>query len=313
MGMEERINWIEGTPLGLTLREIERTDPHLHEDVIELTLCLSGEIKMSFIFEEFTLRAGDFILVDMDTHYLYDGKDAVCASFYIRREDFEKKYPYIKSVFLVCEGTPDSSVPYDTPNHKRIKGILLAVLLYLIDEENGRDCTGTLVRAAEEIVDILVNKFDIVYFYHPDLEISEKNYKRHQLMMDYMYRNYTEDLSVKDIAEAFSVSEAYVTELFAKYSLGFRRILSFVRMCKAEKLLLYTDMSILQISAACNFSDQKYLYQTFKYWYGYTPSQFKNQYFKGIRNMDIEKIVDVRDVAGYVEKLTREHFKDTFL
>ena len=313
MHIEEQINWIEGTPLGLALREIQHTNPHIHDDVIELTLCLSGEIKMSYIFEEFILKSGDFILVDRDTHYLYHGKDAICASFYIRREDFESKYPHIKSIFFVCEGTPESSVPFNTVNHNRIKGILLAILLCMIDASAKPDFCEKLTRATEEIIDILVNKFDIIYFYHPDLEISEKNYRRHQLMMDYMYRNYTEDISIRDIANEFSVSEAYVTELFTKHSLGFRRQLAFIRLCYAERLLLYTDMSILQISAACNFSDQKYLYKTFKYWYNCTPNQFKNQYFKGISNRKIEKPINIENIVDYVEKLTREHFKDTFL
>ena len=60
----EKINWIEGTPLGVNIREIEYIAPHVHYDIVEITLCLLGEIKMSYCFEEFTLSPGDVILVD---------------------------------------------------------------------------------------------------------------------------------------------------------------------------------------------------------------------------------------------------------
>ena len=42
----EKINWIEGTPLGVNIREIEYIAPHVHNDIVEITLCLSGEIAL---------------------------------------------------------------------------------------------------------------------------------------------------------------------------------------------------------------------------------------------------------------------------
>lgn len=310
----EKINWIEGTPLGVNIREIEYIAPHVHNDIVEITLCLSGEIKMSYCFEEFTLGPGDFILVDKDTHYLYDGKDAVCASFYIDLKYFEEKYPYINHLYFVCEGTPGSSVPYNTENHKQLKGILLAILLFMLETPEGEaGFNQKITEGCNNVIDIIMNKFDIIFFYEPQLEITEKSLMRCRLIMDYIFRHQQENITVGDLAREFGLSEAYITEFLKKYFLGFRKMVAFTRLCHAETLLLYTDMNILQISEACNFSDPKYLYETFDFWYECTPNQFRKKYSKEMGNESRVKELHIDDVITPVVKMTRKHFMDTFL
>ena len=137
MFYEEKIPWIKGTPLGIRIRNIEFVPTHLHESVIEIIFCMKGSVKFSYGFEEFKLSAGEFISVDKDAHFLFEGEaDNVCVSFYIDLKWFLEKHPYITSLLFVCEATKESSIPYPTYYHKQMRGTLLAILFYLSTHED---------------------------------------------------------------------------------------------------------------------------------------------------------------------------------
>lgn len=310
----EKIQWDDNSPINVKVRKIDYIAPHIHENTVEITMCLVGEIKFSYYFEEFTLKPGDFILVDHDTHYMYDGKDAVCVSYYLNLDYFEKEFPFIKNLLFVCENTADSSIPYNTYKHKHLKGVLLAILLFMLQHpEKDHEYIKKMNEAAGKIMEVVMEHFDIIFFYNPQLQISEKAFARWRKITDYLFTHFTEDISIKNIADEFGMSEAYTTEFVSKYTLGFRQMLAYVRMCHAEKLLLYSDMSIMEVSEACNFSDPKYLYKTFRYWYDCTPTQFRKQYLNEMNKENMAHDLDISDLLEPVTEMTKKHFIDLLL
>lgn len=310
----EKIQWDDDLPINIKIRNIDYIAPHIHEDTVEITMCIQGEIKFSYYFEEFTLKPGDFILVDHDTHYMYDGKDAVCVSYYLNLDYFEKEFPFIKNLLFVCEYTADSSIPYNTNKHKLLKGILLAILLYMLEHpEKGADYKERMTEAAHKIMNAVMEYFDIIFFYNPEMQISNKAFVRWRCIMDYLFSHFDENISIKDLAQEFGMSEAYTTEFVAKYTLGFRQMLAYVRMCHAEKLLLYTDKSIIEISEACNFSDPKYLYKVFRDWYNCTPTQFRKQYLNEMNKENVAEDLEISDLLEPVTEMTKKHFVDMLL
>ncbi len=116
----EQIQWIKGTALGVTVRDIHFVAPHAHEKMIEITMCLKGNLVFSYCFEEFRLGVGEFILVDRDTHFLYSDKGAICVSFYINLEQERGIYRKLINQMFVCEGTADSEVEHNTSDHKNM-------------------------------------------------------------------------------------------------------------------------------------------------------------------------------------------------
>lgn len=310
----EKIQWDENLPINVKIRNIDYIAPHIHEDTVEITMCLEGEIKFSYYFEEFTLKPGDFILVDHDTHYMYDGKDAVCVSYYLNLDYFEKEFPFIKNLLFVCEYTAGSSIPYNTYKHKFLKGILLATLLYMLEHpEHDKEYIKKMTEAAHKIMETVMEHFDIIFFYNPELQISDKAFDRCRQLMNYMFSHFNENITIGDLAREFNISEAYATEFISKYSLGFGPMLAYVRMCHAEKLLLYTDKSIIEISEACNFSDPKYLYKVFRHWYDCTPTQFRKQYLNEMNKENIAEDLEISDLLDPVTEMTKKHFVDMLL
>ena len=314
MNVGEKINWIKGTPIGITIRSIDYVAPHDHEGVLELILCLTGKITISYFFEEFTLEPGEFILVDKDAHLLYVKEPGICASIYIDLSFFKKKYPYIDTVFFVCEGTRQSKVPYNTYDHKYLKAMLLALLTVVLERtEDSPDYLKNINKFSSNIVELLLNKFDIIFWYHPNLSIKPDAILRYRRMMDYMARRQTEKVDIADLSEEFQLSKVYISEFLSSISLGFRKMLNFNRACRAEKMLINTRMNILDISEACGFSDPKYLYETFEAWYQCTPHQFRKKYLSEAGKENIETHLPVAEIAVPLESLRKEHFIELFI
>lgn len=314
MNAGDNTNKIEDTPIDIIIREIDYIAPQVHADVVEIILCLSGEVTISYCFEEFTLKTGEFILVDKDAYYLYNGNGAICASFYIDLSFFKAKYPYIDSLFFVCEGTKESRVPFDTYNHKYLKAMLIALLTYVSENTDlNPDYVDKINKITLNIVDLLVNKFDIIYWYHPDLVIQESALLRHRMMMDYVFKHHTENINISILAEKFNLSDIYISEFISSISLGFRKMLNFIRASDAARLLISTDMNVLSISEACGFSDPKYLYKAFKEWYYCTPNEFRKKYLSEIGNEDVARRLRLSDIVGPLEQMRKEHFIDWFM
>lgn len=93
-------------------------------------------------------------------------------------------------------------------------------------------------------------------------------------------------LSLKEISEELGLSYTYVrTDIIERFGFGFRW-LKYTQMTeKAARLVLETDLTLMNIANQCGFSDQKYFIKYFKKFYECTPSQFRKQY-KGRNHKD---------------------------
>ena len=72
---------VGGTPLSISVYSVEKAPTKINEKgILEIIFCLKGSVKFSYAYEEFTLHAGEYISVDRDAYYLYDGQDNMCVS-----------------------------------------------------------------------------------------------------------------------------------------------------------------------------------------------------------------------------------------
>jgi AraC-like DNA-binding protein len=235
----------------------------------------------------------------------------VCSS---DLEWFSEKYPFITSLLFACEAMQESDKPYPTYHHKQLKGMLIAVLFYISNHKNhGGDFQNTIIIGAERIVDILIDHFDIVYYYNPDLRMKTELMERNRNMMVYFQTHYTEKITLDAVANEFNLTKAYISEFLRTYEIGFRKSLSYIRANKSEKLLLVTDMNIMDISEACGFSDPKYYYYAFKEWYKCTPRQFRQIYRNRMSVDGSERELSINEVIEPLNEMIFNHYLDLFL
>ena len=93
---------IGDSPLYISLYSVRQTATRINErGTLEIIFCLKGSVKFTYAYEEFTLHEGEYISVDKDAYYLYEGKDNICVSFYIDLNRYTDRYPFISSSMFI--------------------------------------------------------------------------------------------------------------------------------------------------------------------------------------------------------------------
>lgn len=92
----------------------------------------------------------------------------------------------------------------------------------------------------------------------------------------YIDSNYNEPLTLDGIAELCQLNPSYFSSKFKSVNgVGFKEYLNNVRIIRAEKLLLETDMSITEIAMKCGYETSNYFGDAFRRINGCSPSQFR--------------------------------------
>jgi AraC-like DNA-binding protein len=97
--------------------------------------------------------------------------------------------------------------------------------------------------------------------------------------VNYIDKNYRQDLQVKKIAEMSNYHPCYFTKLFKEtFNSSPVQYITRIRVEKSKKLLIATDRSISQIADEVGFNSPFYFASKFKSHTGLTPSEYRNAY-----------------------------------
>lgn len=291
----------------MLVRRISFIAPHAHENTIEITLCLDGSITFDYCFEEFRLKKGEFILVDRDTHYMHSGDNALCVSFYFDLLKMSGDFEGICNQMFICEGTSDSEYRYNTPEHRELKGMLIAILDYMLkDSEEPSDVDEDITRVANRIIGLIYTSFDVTRYRNKDNSLSDKTLRRMKKIVAYVFVHRTEKITLKDVADLVDISPEYLSLFLSNYAIGFEQLLGYIRSWHAERLLLTTDMSIAEVSEESGFSATKYMYGAFDFWYKCTPGEYRVKYRREMEKGDEFEEADIKDIEDEIIKITNE-------
>ena len=95
---------------------------------------------------------------------------------------------------------------------------------------------------------------------------------------NFIMENFTRKISLKEIAAIAGLSPPYFSTIF-KEEMGenLSKYLNRLRVEKASRLLLETEMSLSEIAACCCFEDQSWFSKIFKAYTGISPGKYRNQ------------------------------------
>jgi len=96
-------------------------------------------------------------------------------------------------------------------------------------------------------------------------------------ILSYVNANYSENITLEEVSERLGFDQSYFCRIF-KTATGatFTEYLNFVRICKAESMLLKTHSSILEISEQVGFSSVSYFNRIFKRYLNCSPRFYRN-------------------------------------
>lgn len=135
--------------------------------------------------------------------------------------------------------------------------------------------------------DLLLLKIKLLYLIH--YIYKEKLFKHNnnsdlvsqekiKYVISYIHKNYQNNITLNEISNVIYMSPNYFCSFFKKYTgLSFKEYLNNYRCEKAEKLILNTDLKILDIALLCGFDNISYFIRKFKNIYGYTPQIYRKK------------------------------------
>lgn len=92
----------------------------------------------------------------------------------------------------------------------------------------------------------------------------------------YIDTNYNEPLTLEGVANMYRLNPSYFSSKFKEVNgIGFKEYHNNVRIIRAEKLLLETDMSITEIAMKCGYETSNYFGDAFRRINNCSPSQFR--------------------------------------
>lgn len=315
--MAEDIIRIGDTPLSISVYSVESKPTMMNDPgMLEIIFCLQGSVRFAYAYEEFTLHAGEFVSVDKDAYYLYKGTPGNrCVSFLIDLTRYREVHPYIEDMLFVCEGLSEGTTNYPQHYYNMLKGLLISALKEMTGGPkagaDGSFDTQTIGRITDRIVDLFVNHFNIYFYHYQSQDIDTETMERLNLVNHYLYDHITETISLDDIAGELKLTPGYVSEMIRKYSIGFRKMLGYLRANASERYLLESNLTIMEISERCGFSDPKYYYKAFKGWYRCTPRQFRDRYCRDM--VRAIEFLDVSEISELLDGLLMEHYREIFL
>ena len=277
MNPEIKIRYENDLPVTIAAAHVTNCSMHSHPDTVEIIYVLKGTVDVKVSFENFALKAGDFVIVNYeDFHYINGkGKDNAVLSFFIDLSYLEKLIKHIRYITFACESftIQDSR----TEAVDLIRNLIQKAVADLILRREGYKTAVS--DTAFQIITILVDHFTILQYYLNERKLSSQKLEKYYRIMKKLDEEYQNKTLIEDISKSEFYSKYYLAHLYKGLMLmSIQDSLSATRCFKSEILLLTTDKSIQEISMECGFSDTKYYYKHFHKWYNNTPAQYRKLY-----------------------------------
>ena len=116
-------------------------------------------------------------------------------------------------------------------------------------------------------------------FRSQESQLLHENARRTRSISQYIEQHAGEKLLLSDIAARENLSLYYLSHLFKEtFGMPFQTYLLKIRCENARRLLLLTDLSLLDICISCGFSDPKYFNKGFRQQYQLSPKEYRQQF-----------------------------------
>lgn len=254
------------------LVNLEYRNPHLHND-FELCLIIDGNVNICIANEKLALTQGSMILLNQNQPHELNSvnKNSLILSVQISHKFCDDYFPSLNK--MEFDATNITNL-LNAEQQLMFRSLLTEVALRYFKKNFGFEfaCIGLLNILFYQLLNC------VPYHIISDAEqsVSLKRVKRLKRIIDYIEDHYTEKLLLSDIAQNEKLSLTYMSHLFkSNFNMTFQQYLNSLRLEKAKRLIVKSDMKLLDICMECGFSDGKYLNKLFCRQYGCRPKEYR--------------------------------------
>ena len=250
---------------------------HWHTE-LEFIYIESGTVTFWIGEDQFKLSEGDGIFINTKVlHRLYSPSKALIPNFVFMPSFIAacESFIYQKYILPVISSSLSFLI-----FHKEVcwQARALTVMQQIISAQDSA--------ASKELitVSLLQNLWQEI-FENADIpspeehkDHSSSSQARLQLMMQFIHLNYSQNISLDDIAREAMVSKSTALNLFRKYlHITPVNYLINYRLKQASQLLSKTEKKIHLISSETGFHNVEYFCKIFKKRYNFTPTEYREQ------------------------------------
>ncbi|MBQ7703120.1 MAG: helix-turn-helix transcriptional regulator [Firmicutes bacterium] len=270
----EKTSYPNDFPLQIHVMQVKDYPLHYHQD-IELIYVLEGHVSLRSGYCTYQLHEGDlFCNNGHEVHSLSseDGNNVIC-SIKISNSFFTQFFPKLShSTYRTY-----SKVPHDE-KFDTLRRIYLTILHDYL--KKNFDYKKQCIYQMNEMIKYLNKYFNlfsmsdkIVVGFESTNQITIDRISR---IIDYIYANYADKITLEQLSEAEHLSPFYLSHLIHEYTgMSFRDFLCFARAERSEIMLLETDKKISAIAKESGFSTTAYYRKYFSQWFGHTPEEHR--------------------------------------
>ena len=253
---------------------------HIHDE-IEFLYTEGGLFHCLAGGEELVAEKGDIIYiasrVPHATKALANNTHNSMIQFstmnFIETKENISKYLYR---FINMSETPSTVFKKGTPENEALTQYIR--LIFVENEQKANGYESFIKSGIHSILGFLYRNNILL---NADTYFNFKYVDKVLPALSYIDTNYAEQLTLEQLAEYLNLNTYYFCRLFKKATNStFTEYLNFVRVCKSEKLLTSSSMSISDISLDVGFSSVSYFNRVFKHFKNCSPNEYKKIRYK---------------------------------
>lgn len=303
---DQTVKYMNDSSVCVEICSIRHTPVHFHESAVELIYCLEGEIDIHSNHEFVTLKKGQIFTIDFeDVHCLYSDRDNLLITLYIDLKKLEKPWNVLQYVYFACED--NTCQLYQRAALQQIKNMILATAYRYT--KKGALSQRESSNVSNKIINILLDYFDWFNYINIYPNRNEEIRQRFQVISAYCQNNFRQKVTIAELAKTVHINENYLSQFIRKSPYrSFNGMIAYIRCFAAQSLLLTTELSVIDISNRCGFSDDKYFYKYFKEIWGKTPKEHRQWYKDYIQSPDEIRFISNTEAYKILEPYAAEYF-----
>lgn len=258
--------------------------PHWHY-FMELIYVQEGTGQVECDRESYTVEAGDMVIFHPESVHAIYALSGAAFKFEVLKFNVDRLYtensyaPKLRTILKHASMDEHANVFFQK---KELEGFDAADIFKECRKELSERNYGYDIIVHNRICYLLVNLIRLWrqkgFDTDAALHFSPETDSIHTITA-YIDAHAGEQIKVEELAEICNMSYSYFAKSFKQYyGRSCKEYIEFIRVCKAENLLLFTDFDLSYISQETGFSDSSHLIKTFRKWKGITPRQFRIQH-----------------------------------
>lgn len=257
---------------------------------LELLTVIKGEVEVCTDGVSKVLEAGDVILINSNKGHATLAKkpDSISMVLRLDPEFFKDYYENIEYLNFDCCSN----------NIKRYEKQFILIRAYLAEmilSKNKETPEQKLLfkGAFYSLIHTIILHFEPEEIQPTTFMINKNKYDTIKEIVKYIDQNYTQKISLDDLAKVSKYNRNYVSQFFKSYlGINFYEYLTRIRLREATLELGRTDKIISEIALSNGFPDIKSFNTAFNLSFGKTPSEYRKQLNSDIIKNDISFKID---------------------